>query len=147
MPPPLVQQLQLPLSFGLHIRCAGTQCARMRAQPGVAAFIHGPNRHLGVKRRAQLVHQHHVQVALQSLGQDTAHRHRTTRDGQNQRVLAAVAHQPLGQLLRGIGSVLEHRSSFCLKTLWKERYFFSAVWTMKKAAPDDGCGLACVLAN
>ena len=62
---------------------------------------------LRVIRRAELTHQHHIQIAIQCIGNHPTERHAAARNRQNQRVRFAVSRQRFRQLLSGIEAISE----------------------------------------
>lgn len=87
---PLVDQLQLPALFGGDVMRIGARRCGVRRQVGPAALIDRADGVFGLVGRAQLAHQHQVQLSLQRLGDALRHGHGAARNGQHQGVLAGI---------------------------------------------------------
>ena len=105
--------LHLRAFFGLEVVRIGAVglCERRDISP--AAFIDRTHRQFALVGRAQLAHQHHVELAVQPLGDGAGHRHRTAGYRQHERVPTPVGLEPLGQPGSSVVAVDEHGAGKC----------------------------------
>ncbi len=100
------RKLLLPLCFQVLLGCSGAAC--MVGNVGPALLVHRADRKLGVVRRADLAHQHHIKFTAQHVGDHATHRHRSAGDRKHQRILSLVPDQMPHQLTRCIVPVAKN---------------------------------------
>ena len=79
------QDSQLCLAFGFDVPLQRRAVSRPGVAVDPATFIDRSQRIFGVVRGTNLAHHDHVQLPLKVVCQRAAHRHRATRNGQDQR--------------------------------------------------------------
>lgn len=105
----LPDQRQLPLGFAAHERLVGAGPGCVVVEHHLAALVDGADRELRIARRAELAHQHHIQFAVQRVGDHAPHRHGAARYRQHHGPRGAVADQSGGQLPRGVVAIVERQ--------------------------------------
>jgi hypothetical protein len=86
------------------------EASAVRRDVGPAGLVHRAHREFGAPGRAQLLHQHHVELAFELGGDDPAHFHRAAGDREHQRVAAAIGGERLGQAPAGVDTGIENAS-------------------------------------
>ena len=102
-------QFQLPACLALDIATVGAGHVEVLAQRDDARLVHGTDGEFRIRRRAELAHQHHVQVAVERLGDHASDRHAAAGDRHHQGIAAAVTRQGRGQPLRRILPIAERK--------------------------------------
>jgi hypothetical protein len=72
-----------------------------------AGLVDGTDREFGIARRAELAREHDVELAVQRIGNDLAHRRRAAWNREHDRLLAAPGVEPAGELPAGVEAVTE----------------------------------------
>lgn len=103
----LANRRQLGSALVLDVLPQGLVVAGLGVAVDPAALVHGADGELAVVGRADLAHQHHIELGLQLVGNELAHGHGAAWDGQHQRIPAAIVLQGSSQLAAGIETVLE----------------------------------------
>jgi hypothetical protein len=100
--------LQLTAFLVLDVFLVRSRGGGVGREVGPAALVDRADRELRLSGGAQLAHQHHVELAPEPVGDDLRHRHGPAGDGQDQRVLALVRREFVGEPARGLFSIMEH---------------------------------------
>jgi len=83
--------------FAVQIVAGGAGRFGIIRNVGPAGLVDGAQRELGIARRVQLPHQYDIELAVEALRDELAHRHRAPRNREDERILPAPLGQGLGQ--------------------------------------------------
>ena len=108
------QDVELDLAFLLDMPLHRRRIPRPGVAVHPAALVHRAEGKFGVVGRADLAHHDHIQLALKVVCERTPHRHRTPRNGQDQRRASLVGMQGFGQPVTGLDSILKQHGSSSL---------------------------------
>ena len=86
----LAQGGDLRSAIALASEAVTPSAARQRVEHDLTVLVHRPDGQFGLIRRADLVHQHHIEIAVEGIGDHPGHRHPAAGHGQHQRPLAEV---------------------------------------------------------
>lgn len=102
-PPARLERGELFALLGLEILARNVILTGEVGEIDVSELVDRANGKLRLHGRAELVHEHDVEVGAEAIGHDSRQRHSTTRDSEDKRVLAGKGSKSLRQ---AFGSVL-----------------------------------------
>jgi hypothetical protein len=101
----LTNQRQLDLCDSLNVDFARADPSRILVEKNVSLLIDRTDRELRMAGRADLTHQHDIQLTTQGIGDDPPHWHRAARYRQYQWPRSCELRQPRRQLASGIVAI------------------------------------------